>query len=491
LTELSRSLSSLLHPPPLLLIPGVPRSKHPLIAAGLATGISFTSRVADLPSAYSPEERAAELSAAGEPGYYESLCEPYPSNVEIRDAPRKGRGLFASRDIKIGSIIYLEEPLSVSLAEGRCSWCLCELPVKNEISCPHCSFESYCTDRCRQHAWRLYHRVQCGCDLRPLRDWCLTNPHPNFKLPLLIARLCGVTLQSKFYPCSTLDLPHIRRLASAADTPLGRSAQSFVEAHTGLSLIHRCLHLQGNPYFDLDWYVRLHDVLAINVFPFPSPTVPLHVREAHGTSLGSQAAYRSGLKRSFSKRVPQRDSLNPFSKSLYDAQDPDAYRGGLGSALCVLSAYMNHSCMPTAVLRTSMEDGFSGHMCHVRAVAPLRKGQEVTISYASLSATLAEREEMCRSYGFRCECPRCLHDREEEREDRAEKGGVRYRDRDAAAPGQAASSSSLSAQSSAPHAAAAAAAAVVVAEGALQLPPSGGVAAGTLPLTNLATGKVS
>lgn len=44
----------------------------------------------------------------------------------------------------------------------------------------------------------------------------------------------------------------------------------------------------------------------------------------------------------------------------------------------------------------------------VTARRPIRRGQEITISYIDEEAPLNERQEALRDYGFVCHCARCM-----------------------------------------------------------------------------------
>lgn len=44
----------------------------------------------------------------------------------------------------------------------------------------------------------------------------------------------------------------------------------------------------------------------------------------------------------------------------------------------------------------------------VTARRPIRKGEEITISYIDEEAPLEERREALRDYGFVCRCARCV-----------------------------------------------------------------------------------
>jgi len=74
----------------------------------------------------------------------------------------------------------------------------------------------------------------------------------------------------------------------------------------------------------------------------------------------------------------------------------------IGAGCYVLGGMVNHSCEPNTV------QTFSGCRIGFRTLRPVRKGDEVTISYVDLAATRQARlRDLERRYLFRCNCGRC------------------------------------------------------------------------------------
>jgi len=63
---------------------------------------------------------------------------------------------------------------------------------------------------------------------------------------------------------------------------------------------------------------------------------------------------------------------------------------------------INHSCVPNAVLI------FDGRTAYVRALQPINKDEEVSISYIETAAVTKKRNNYLKQYFFTCTCPRCV-----------------------------------------------------------------------------------
>jgi SET domain len=83
----------------------------------------------------------------------------------------------------------------------------------------------------------------------------------------------------------------------------------------------------------------------------------------------------------------------------------------LGNAFYSLQACLNHSCVPNA--RAFKRDQDKNGNAVILSVGKISPGEEITISYISedSDATLEERTEELRDYGFQCSCEKCSAER--------------------------------------------------------------------------------
>lgn len=76
-----------------------------------------------------------------------------------------------------------------------------------------------------------------------------------------------------------------------------------------------------------------------------------------------------------------------------------------GTGLYIVGSTFNHSCDPNVVLLKPQGD-FSDRTA-VLALRDIAAGEELCISYIDEDASLEDRNEMLRDYGFTCSCTKC------------------------------------------------------------------------------------
>ncbi|KDD76534.1 hypothetical protein H632_c192p2 [Helicosporidium sp. ATCC 50920] len=98
--------------------------------------------------------------------------------VEVRlDAGHgKGKGVFATEEIKTGEVVFTEPPLcAIQHADNRrhvpaCQECFCllaALPDAQVVSCEHECGQVYCSPSCRAAAWDRHHAALCPASPAP------------------------------------------------------------------------------------------------------------------------------------------------------------------------------------------------------------------------------------------------------------------------------------------------------------------------------------
>lgn len=106
------------------------------------------------------------------------------------------------------------------------------------------------------------------------------------------------------------------------------------------------------------------------------------------------------------KSVPDDDTMYLLAESInnnaFSIEDEDTEPAGTGVYL--QASLFSHSCVPNTAR------AFKNKRLHIIASENIEPGEEITITYSNnLIADLDERrEELRKSYGFTCACPRCL-----------------------------------------------------------------------------------
>ncbi|CAM6118573.1 unnamed protein product [Calypogeia fissa] len=71
----------------------------------------------------------------------------------------------------------------------------------------------------------------------------------------------------------------------------------------------------------------------------------------------------------------------------------------------LLPSFINHSCAPNC------HRMIVGKTMFIRAAVPIAAGEELTLPYFDIFEPLTIRDAHCKTFGFRCECPRCTFER--------------------------------------------------------------------------------
>lgn len=85
------------------------------------------------------------------------------SYVDVKYSKKFGRHLVAIQDFKPGDIVYIEKPYAVcSNLEMPYFYCYHCLNVSwTGVACNFCSRCIFCSEKCREEAWKKYHDIEC------------------------------------------------------------------------------------------------------------------------------------------------------------------------------------------------------------------------------------------------------------------------------------------------------------------------------------------
>lgn len=102
----------------------------------------------------------------------------------------------------------------------------------------------------------------------------------------------------------------------------------------------------------------------------------------------------------------EKKEVDEITRPFLDALGDDYSVCCEGTAFFPLQSCMNHSCCPSA--RAFKRDEDRDGQATIIACRPIKKGEEVTISYIDEDLELEERQALLADYGFRCSCPKCV-----------------------------------------------------------------------------------
>lgn len=104
----------------------------------------------------------------------------------------------------------------------------------------------------------------------------------------------------------------------------------------------------------------------------------------------------------------EKKEVDEITRPFLDALGEDYSVCCQGTAFFPLQSCMNHSCCPSAKAFKRDED--RDGQATIIACRPIKKGEEITISYIDEDLEYEERQALLADYGFRCKCPKCIQE---------------------------------------------------------------------------------
>ncbi|XP_059327277.1 histone-lysine N-trimethyltransferase SMYD5 isoform X1 [Ammospiza nelsoni] len=351
----------------------------------------------------------------------------------------KGKGLFATRNIRKGETVFVERPVVSSqflwnaLYNYRaCDHCLRALETAEENAqrllgksslvlphpeqcsirkdlhqqCPRCQV-TYCSAECRQAALEQYHQVLC---LGPSRD---DPTHPLNKLQ--------EAWRNMHYPPETSSIMLMARMVATIKQAKDKEwwIKTFSQfcnktANEEEEIVHKLLGDKFKGQLELLRLLfteALYDEYLSRWFTpegFRSLFALVGTNgQGIGTSSLSQWVHACDA---LDLPMLEREELDAFIDQLYKDIEKESgeFLNCEGSGLYVLQSCCNHSCIPNA--ETSFPE--NNFLLHLTALEDIEAGEEICISY--LDCCQRERSRHSRNkilrenYLFTCSCPKCL-----------------------------------------------------------------------------------
>ncbi|XP_022916477.1 SET and MYND domain-containing protein 4 [Onthophagus taurus] len=322
-----------------------------------------------------PPRQQTELSYYNPPPIIEhpnQLINCASSSIKINKSEELGRHVLAVKNIPIGDVIAVEEPYSKLLLKdfiySYCSNCL-EL-CYDLIPCDGCIYALFCSEKCKESAWKLYHQYECPI-ITMLYHLELT------KLNLLALR---ITLQArdifgiidkfnknnKVYKSDSYEEIHFLE----GNTHLRNSADLFPRSVTAAVIFNL---LENHTDFIKDLKQPENDEKTVK-------ELILRHLQTGPTNFHEISECRE-------------DYFGDFESSVET-----------GAGAFSFMSLINHSCNPN-VLRVC-----HGSKIVLRALRPIKKGEELLDNYGYHFAVNNKNErqrELKRQYFFDCKCEAC------------------------------------------------------------------------------------
>ncbi|KAJ7730656.1 hypothetical protein DFH07DRAFT_969040 [Mycena maculata] len=305
---------------------------------------------------------------------------------------RKGKGLVATQKIKAGETIWLEDPFVIApqweiydkqRAGAACSLCTTLFAHSPEARarCPHCP-AAFCNALCRKRADKT-HPLLCAAQ----------NPS---SMPLLRwARSKEWLALHALVQCTARVL-----LANAAGEAARAADWAVVRGFAVLGMEERAKYsFRAEP--DRETWKSAFELFCA---AFHRP----RREEAPAKNLTDEERRVAAILR---KPLPAEIESALFD---YDA----GFLRGLGrmslnleahGGLYTLHAHLNHGCAPNVSVR-HLDQRHALSRITVKALADIKPGQELLITYVNPATGYAERRAALEAWGFVCQCARCAEE---------------------------------------------------------------------------------
>lgn len=289
------------------------------------------------------------------------------SKLEVVFSEDMGRHVIAKEDIKVGEVLAQEEPYLVLLQKSQflfsCNYCLSR--DLNLHPCDKCCFVLYCSETCKEKAWKEYHEIEC-----PL-------------MPMLI--------RMEFTKLELLALRTVIR-ARTDHSDWNSLFKTIEEAEANADTEYRGhVKIDGKWIFDSQYYPSIH-TLATNIEKRSvsdifqksvTAAVLLKLLMDKTKFLKSEDdEERENIKNCVAGTLLLHVMTSPtnmhgIASNLETKDGSHVDELSLASGSYAFHSLLNHSCAPNIVRFSSLGSG----TMNMFALRPIKKGQQVFDNY--------------------------------------------------------------------------------------------------------------
>ncbi|KAF0723885.1 SET and MYND domain-containing protein 4-like, partial [Aphis craccivora] len=311
--------------------------------------------------------------------------------VEIRNSKEMGRGLFASKHIKPGEIIIIEEPIAGVFKNSNwmfnCNYCFKR--CLSAIPCHKCSQVIYCDETCLQKAFASHHTMECSL-VYPLKEDPTVEPTHD------LALRCFTRL---------INMMGIDHYCAMVQTYNESNFSFDIKSNYLTDSFYSIYALDGNEtkrtvsnlFFMHCTASMMVSLLLLNEYDIPSNFLGTVggslVHLLCITNLNSYASIE--LSKYTGKSSNNTVSNRPIT---FDS---------VALILCSAYSLINHSCDPNVIVQT-----YSGIEV-TRAIQPISEGCQIFTDYG-VKFMSHNKEQRCThlfdQYQFQCQCHACIND---------------------------------------------------------------------------------
>ncbi|KAL4585170.1 hypothetical protein LXL04_009785 [Taraxacum kok-saghyz] len=309
-----------------------------------------------------------------------------------------------------------------------------KFPLPSVIDCPGgCKEVYYCSKLCEQADWDLCHSILCTGDgsksvSKKALSKFIEHANDTNDIFLLAAKAISSTIL------------RYRKLKSAHSKEKQKNKMSEVLGNHNFSLLLKawkplsmgykrrwwdCIALPDDvdPSDEAAFRMQIkqlafESLVLLKEAIFDEECLPLFSLEIYGHIIGMfelnnlDLVVASPVEDYFlhidDLPEPQKKEVDAITQPFLDALGEDYSVCCQGTAFFPLQSCMNHSCCPTAKAFKRDED--RDGQATIIANRPIKKGEEITISYIDEDLQFEERQALLADYGFRCKCPKCVQE---------------------------------------------------------------------------------
>ncbi|BBN16381.1 protein MpATXR10 [Marchantia polymorpha subsp. ruderalis] len=308
-----------------------------------------------------------------------------------------------------------------------------KFPLSPITSCPGgCAEDVFCSDMCADEAWRTYHSLLCAgpnslCENKKALAQFKEHACDSNDIFLVAAQvIAGTILQAR-----NLKNEILKNATAKGKEPRQQTHDILLEAWEPFAMGFKKLWWEAVALPDdvdpsqEDSFRDQFKELAIESLNYLKEAIyeeeydPLFDLEVYGHIIGMfelnnlEIVVPSPVEDYFIyiDDLPKDDQsahAGTVTRPFLDALGSEYATYCTGTGFFALQSCVNHSCRPNAKAFKREEDRDGAAV--LLAIRPIRKGEEITISYIDENHDLEERQALLADYGFVCSCSRCIED---------------------------------------------------------------------------------
>ncbi|KAG6455116.1 SET and MYND domain-containing protein 4 [Manduca sexta] len=371
--------------------------KHPDNLKG-----KLNKRIAECKSSVSKKgnnnnaQKIQELLALKGPTDEKYICAS--SKLKVVHSKELGRHVVAKEDIKVGEVLAREQPYFALLLKSQflffCNYCLSM--SLNLMPCETCCFVLYCSDECKQKAWKEYHKVECSL--------MATLVHMDFTKLELLGLRTAIKARTDHSDWNSL-LKTIREAEANENT----ENQGLVK-------------VDDKWVYDSKYYTSIH-MLSSNVDKrSPSDIFQKSVTAAVFLYFLSESTDfmkvdggedTENVRRCVAGTLLHHCMTSPtnmhgIASNIQNGEGIYVKEYNIASAPYAFHSLINHSCAPNVTRATKL--GSTEKVLF--ALRPIKKGMQILDNYGyhhALEDRLSRQQGLKFQYKFICSCEACVN----------------------------------------------------------------------------------